>query len=256
MELGLAGKRVVITGGTRGIGRAIAEAFSNEGASVALCARNEEQVKHTVAALTHKGISVHGQALDISDHTALRQWINNAAHQLGGIDIVIANPSAFGVGASGDDWKAGYAVDLMGTVTMIEAAMPYLETSSVNNGSASILILSSAAVAETDMESAYGAYKAALIHYAKGLARRLAPQGLRVNTISPGTIYVEDGFWGNAKRHMPELYGHYLARNPMGRMGHPEEIANTAVFLCSTAASFITGSNLVVDGGWTGRVNY
>ena len=256
MELGMRGKRVLITGGTRGIGRAIAESFVHEGADVALCARNEAQVNAAVAALGSGGGNVYGQAVDISDHEALRRWINHAAGQLGGIDIVIANPSAFGVGVADTDWSSGYAVDLMGTVTTIAAALPYVESSARSGGDTAILIMSSAVVAETDMESAYGVYKVGLIHYAKGLARRLAPQGIRVNTISPGTIYVEGGFWGNAKTHMPELYDHYFASNPMGRMGRPEEIASAALFLCSSAASFVTGSNLVVDGGWTGRVNY
>lgn len=256
MELGLAGKRVVITGGTRGIGAAMVAAFVNEGASVALCARNAAQVKERIATLGHKGGAVHGAALDIGDHAALRQWIGAAAQQLGGIDIVIANPSAFALGASAEAWQAGYSVDLMGTVTTIDAALPHVERAAAEHGGAAVLLLSSAIAAETDVESAYGAYKAGLIHYTKGLARRLAPQGVRVNSISPGTIYVEDGFWGNARRQMPELYDHFFARNPMGRMGRPEEVANAALFLCSPAASFVTGSNLVVDGGWTGRVNY
>jgi len=255
MELGLKGKKVVITGATRGLGRAMAQAFAQEGADIALCARNEDKVNSSVESLASLGINAYGQAVDVSDYAALQNWIDTAADQLGGIDIVIANPSAFGAGATEQDWQAGFAVDLMGSIKTIEAAMPYLERSAAI-GDAAILMLSSAAIAETDMESAYSAYKAGLVHYAKGMARRLAPQGIRVNTIAPGTIYVDDGFWGNAKRHLPEVYQHYYDRNPMGRMGEPEEIAKPALFLCSPAASFITGTNLVVDGGWTSRVNY
>lgn len=256
MELGLAGKNVVITGGTRGIGRAIAEGFVAEGANVALCARNEEQLNEAVERLGSHGAKVLGAALDVADHAALRAWIEESARQLGGIDILVANPSAFGVGASAEDWQAGYAVDLMGTVHSVEAALPFLETSASGSGDGAILMISSAIAAETDMESAYGAYKAGLIHYAKGAARRLAAKAIRVNTISPGTIFVENGFWDNAKQHMPELYQQFHDRNPMGRMGRPEEVANAALFLCSPAASFVTGSNLVVDGAWTSRVNY
>lgn len=256
MELSLKGKKVLITGGTRGIGHATALAFAREGAEIALCARNSQQVNTTLEQLRNHGVAAHGDVVDVSDHTALHTWINQAAQQMEGIDIVIANPSAFGVGTTQENWQAGYAVDLMGTIKTIEAALPHLQRAATEHGDAAILILSSAAIAETDMESAYAAYKAGLIHYAKGLARRLAQQGVRVNTLSPGTIYVEDGFWGNAKRNMPELYQHFLARNPMGRMGQPHEVANPALFLCSPAASFITGSNLVVDGGWTSRVNY
>lgn len=257
MELGLAGKKIVLTGGTRGIGRAMAEAFVAEGAHIAFCARHEQQITDAVQDIKNKGgAAVYGAVLDISDHAALRAWVDQAAAQLGGIDILIANPSAFGVGTSIQDWKAGYDVDLMGTVHAVEAATPHLLNAAERNGDAAILILSSVAVAETDMDSAYGAYKAGLIHYTKGLARRLAVNGVRVNAISPGTIYVEDGFWGNIKQHMPELYTRFFNRNPMQRMGCPKEVAKAAVFLCSLAASFITGANLVVDGGWSARVNY
>ena len=256
MELELTGKKIIITGGTRGIGRAIADSFAAEGASIALCARNEQKVRETVQSLKNNGVSAYGEALSVADHEALRRWIDHAASQLGGVDVLVANPSAFGVGATEQDWQAGYAVDLMGSVHAVEAATPHLEASAGNSGDASILLMSSAIVAETDMENAYGAYKAGLIHYAKGAARRLAPKGIRINTISPGTIFVDDGFWGNAKQALPELYEHFLNKNPMGRMGRPDEIAKAAVFLCSPAASFITGSNLVIDGGWTSRVNY
>ncbi|MDH5218223.1 MAG: SDR family oxidoreductase [Gammaproteobacteria bacterium] len=256
MDLRLNGRNIVITGGTRGIGRAIAEHFADENANIALCARNEQQVVETIQALQDKGINAVGAAVDIADHAKLRSWIDHAAEQLGGIDAMIANPSAFGIGATEDDWKSGYAVDLMGTVQAIEAATPYLEKSADSAGDAAVLLISSALVAEADMESAYGAYKAALVHYAKGAARRLAPKGIRVNAISPGTIYVDDGFWGNVQRNMPELYEHYFNRNPMGRMGCPNEVAKAALFLCSPVASFITGENLFVDGAFTNRVNY
>lgn len=256
MELGLKGKRVVITGGTRGIGRAIADALAGEGASVALCARNAQQVEETLAHFRQRGATAFGDALDIADHGALQAWIGRAAEKLGGMDIVIANPSSFGIGATEADWQAGYAVDLMGSVHTVEAAMPHLESAAATFGDAAALIITSALVAEAETESAYGAYKAALVHYAKGASRRLAPKKVRVNAISPGTIYFEDGFWGNARRHMPAIYDAFLKRNPMGRMGTGEEVAGIAAFLCSPAASFITGANIMVDGGFTSRVNY
>ena len=197
-----------------------------------------------------------GNAVDITDQDALKKWIDHAAETMGGIDVIVANPSALGMGVTEQDWKIGYDVDLMGTVHTISAAEPYLENAARLSGEAAILVISSAAIAESDSESAYGAYKAALVHYAKGAARRLASKGIRVNTISPGTIYADDGFWGNVKQHIPELYDKFLNKNPLGRMGTPQEVANTAVFLCSGAASFVTGANLVVDGGITCRVNY
>jgi len=256
MNLNLKDKKVIITGATRGIGGAIADIMAEEGAHVGLCARDGQRVAQTINVLRNKGVCVYGATVDIADHAALTTWIHNAAQELGGIDIVVANPSAFGIGSSEEDWLNGFAVDLMGTVHTINAASSYLEESAAAHGDASVLIMSSAAVAETDFESAYGGYKAALIHYAKGAARRLAPKRIRVNTISPGTIYVEDGFWGNAKHHMPQLYEAFFNRNPMGRMGDAKEVANVAAFLCSPLASFVSGTNVIVDGAFTGRVNY
>jgi 3-oxoacyl-[acyl-carrier protein] reductase len=256
MELGLKGKRVLVTGGTRGIGLAIVQTIAQEGGRVAMCARNAQQVAETAAAFQQQGYAVSGNAVDVSDQAALNAWVEQAAAALGGIDVVVANPSAFGTGATEQDWQNGYAVDLMGTVHLIEAALPHLEQAAMTSGDAAILIMSSVLIAEADNESAYGAYKAALVYHAKGLARRLAAQKIRVNTISPGTIYSEDGFWGNVQRHVPELYEAYLKKNPLGRMGVPQEVANAAAFLCSPAAAFVTGSNLIVDGGFTSRVNY
>lgn len=256
MELGLTGKRVLVTGGTRGIGLAIVRSIAREGGRVAMCARNAQQVAETAAALQQQGLAVTGSAVDVADRDALIAWVGQAAATLGGIDVVVANPSSFGIGVSEHDWQSGYAVDLMGTVHLIEAAQPHLEQAAVVSGDAAILVISSVAIAEADAESAYGAYKAALVYHAKGAARRLAPKKIRVNAVSPGTIYSEDGFWGNVKRHMPEMYEEYFKRNPLGRMGTPQEVANAAAYLCSPAASFVTGANLIVDGGITSRVNY
>ena len=256
MDFGLKGKKAVITGGTRGIGRAIADSLAAAGVDVAICARHAEPVRVATAALQAQGINAFGAALDVADGVALKSWIAQAGATLGGIDILIANPSAFGIGASEEDWKNGFDVDLMGTVRAVQAAIPFLESAASEKGDAAIVILSSAAVAETDYESAYGAMKAALIHFSKGVARRLAPQGVRANVISPGTIYVPDGFWGNAQQQMPELYETFLKRNPMGRMGCPKEIAKVATFLASPLASFTTGANIVVDGAFTSRPHY
>jgi len=256
MELGLKGKRVLVTGGTRGIGLAIVRTIAQEGGRVVLCARNAEQVAETVADFQKQGLAVAGTAVDITDHAALTAWVDQSADAMNGIDIVVANPSSLGMGVSAQDWKNGYEVDLMGTVHTIAAAQLHLEKAALVSGDAAILVISSAAIAETDAESAYGAYKAALVFHAKGAARRLAPKKIRVNTVSPGTIYSDDGFWGNVKRHMPKMYEAYLNKNPLGRMGTPQEVATTAAFLCSPAASFVTGANLIVDGGITSRVNY
>ncbi len=256
MDLGLRGKNAVITGATRGIGRAIAEALADAGVNLAFCARNAAQVAATATALQQRGVSAFGSCVDVGDGNALRAWIVEAGRRLGGIDILIANPSAFAITNSEEDWKKSFDVDLMGVVRAVEAATPLLEQAAEKTGDAALVVLSSVLAAETDSESAYGAMKAALIQYTKGVARRLAPKQVRANVISPGTVYVAGGFWANAQQHLPEVYELYLKRNPMGRMARPQEIAQTAVFLASPAASFTTGSNIVIDGALTGRVNY
>lgn len=256
MDLGLRGKKAVITGATRGIGRAIADTLAAEGVDVAFCARNPDHVAATATALQQQGVRAYGSRVDVGNGDALRAWIAEAGARLDGIDILIANPSAFGIGTGEDDWQKSFAVDVLGVVRAVEAATPFLEQAAKKNGDAAMVILSSVLAAETDTESAYGAMKAALIQYTKGVSRRLASRNVRANVISPGTVYVKDGFWANAQQHLPEVYETYLKRNPMGRMACAEEIARMAVFLVSPASSFTTGSNIVIDGAFTGRVNY
>lgn len=256
MDLGLKGKKAVVTGGTRGIGRAVAETLAASGADVAICARNADQVVEVTAALRHKGVKAVGRALDVGDGTALKAWVAEAGETLGGIDILVSNPSAFGIGNSEDDWKKSYDVDLMGAVRVVQAAEPLLEHAARARGDAAIIVISSAAAAETDFESAYGALKAALIHFTKGAARRLAAKGVRVNAVSPGTVYFDNGFWAQMQHDMPQLYQTYMNRNPLGRMATPQEIANVVAFLCAPVASFTTGANIVVDGALTNRINF
>jgi 3-oxoacyl-[acyl-carrier protein] reductase len=256
MDYDLAGKKAIITGGTRGIGRAIAELFAENGADIAVSARNAELLSETTMTLRELGINVTGDVVDVADSAALQAWVRRSHATLGGIDIVVANPSAFGIGNSEADWQQSFAVDLMGTVRCVEAALPFLEQAADHHGDAAIISLSSVLASATDTDSAYGACKAALVNYSKGLARRLAGKKTRVNSISSGTIFCDNGFWDNAKRTMPEVYTSFFDRNPMGRMGTPQEVANIAAFLASPGASFVTGTNIVVDGGFTDKVNF
>lgn len=250
MDLGLAGRRALITGATKGIGRAIAELLVAEGAKVAICARNASEVSETVAAL---GGGHFGQALDVSDPEAIRAFAKAAADALGGIDIVVPNVSALAVSRDAAAWKAGFETDIMGTVNLVDAAMPWLETSDA----AAIVIISSVSGREVDFAAGpYGAFKAALIHYAQGLAFQLAPKNIRANTVSPGNTYFPGGVWEKIERELPDLFAEAMALNPTGRMGRPEEMARAAVFLASPAASFITGTNLVVDGALTRGVQF
>ena len=253
MDLQLAGRRVLVTGATKGIGRAIAEMFAGEGASVAICARNADDVSDTVAALARVAPRASGRALDVSDAVAVRAWIEATAAEFGGLDIVVPNVSALAVGATPEAWRAGFETDIMGSVAVVDAAMPFLEASD----SASITIISSVSGREIDFAAgSYGAFKAALIHYAQGLAYQLAPRRIRANTVSPGNTYFEGGVWANIERDNPALFASALALNPTGRMATSEEVARAVVFLASPAASFITGTNLVVDGALTRGVQF
>ena len=253
MDLGLKKLKAVVTGGTKGIGRAIAETLAAEGADVAICARNAADVKSAVTALRAKGVNASGSALDVADGPALKAWVGSVGKEFGGIDIIVANVSALAVGGDEESWRKGFAIDMMGAVNMVGAAMPYLEKSK----HAAIVTISSVSGREIDFAAGpYGAFKAALIHYTQGLAFQLAGKGIRANTVSPGNTYFEGGVWNQIKDGNPKLYAEALALNPTGRMGTPQEMANAVVFIASPAASFINGSNLVVDGALTRGVQF
>ena len=251
MDLGLKGKRAVITGGSKGIGRAIAQGFADEGAHVSICARNADEVAATVAALQAKGVKAFGRALDVADAPALAQWIADSAAELGGIDALVCNVSALAVGDSAETWEKSFRIDMLHSVNAVAAAVPFLEKSSC----ASIVLISSVSGFEVDFAAgSYGAIKAALIHYAKGLSSQLVTKGIRVNAVSPGNTYFEGGIWHNIESGSPELYQSTLAANRSGRFGTPQEVAAGVVFLSSPMASRISGTNLIIDGALTKAV--
>ena len=251
MDLGLKGKNALVTGGSKGIGRAIANLFASEGANVAICARNADEVSKTVKALAAKGVKAWGKAFDVADGAALRQWVESAAGEFGGIDALVCNVSALAVGNTPETWENSFRVDMMHTVNAVAAAQPYLEKSK----SASVVIVSSVSGFEVDFAAgSYGAIKAALIHYAKGLSNQLIGKGIRVNCVSPGNTYFEGGIWQNIEKGMPDLFKSAMALNPTGRMGTAEEVANGVVFLSSPVASRISGTNLIIDGALTKAV--
>ena len=251
MDLGLSGKKALITGATRGIGRAIANLLADEGVDLAICSRNQAEVDSAVSELRKKGVEVTGAVVDVADKAAYQSWIKSAGDTLGGIDIFVPNVSAGGGNISEEGWENNFNVDLLGTTRGVEAVMPFLEKSKA----ASIVIISSTAGVETFMgPQPYNAIKGALVIHAKQLSQALAPQGIRVNCVSPGPVFIEGGAWEFIKNNMAELYDSTLAAIPRGSMGSAEEVANAVAFLASPAASLITGVNLVADGGFTKRV--
>lgn len=247
MDLNLSGRRALVTGGTRGIGRAIVTGLLDEGAHVAFCARTADAVDATAVELADRG-RVMGSALDVGAAAAVAQWVAASAAELGGIDIVVANVSALAIPDTPENWQTSFDVDLMGAVHLVEAALPHLRT---GNGP-SIVTISSVSGREIDFTAGpYGVMKAAIVHYTQGLAFNLASEGIRANTVSPGNTYFEGGVWESIENGDPDLYDQALGLNPTGRMARPEEIANGVVFLASDRASFVSGTNLVIDGALT-----
>lgn len=253
MDLQIKGKTAIVTGGTKGIGRAIVEAFANEGANVAFCARNADEVKATEEAVAKKGVKAKGTVVDVGDPKALRAWVDATAKEFGGIDMAVANVSALAIPDTDENWDTSYKVDLMGTVNLCKAAMPYIEKSTVK----SLVAISSVSGREADFAAGpYGTFKTAIIGYMAGLALQVADKGIRVNTVSPGNTYFEGGVWQNIEGGNPELFTFAMSLNPTGRMGTAEEIAHGVVFISSPMSSRTSGANLLIDGALTRGIQF
>ena len=253
MELGLAGKKVIMNGGAHGIGLETVKLFTAEGADVAFFSRDQGRIDAALEAVAGNKGKAHGTAFDMNGNPdGYKAWLAEAAEKLGGCDIFIHTASSSGMGAT-QDWHKGFEIDIMGAVLGLEALEGALEAS----GNGSIIFMSSTAAVETFiMPQAFNALKAALITYASQLSQSLAPKGIRVNTVTPGPIEYPTGNWEMIKGAMPDFYNGTVAQMPMDRLGAPDEVARAIVFLASSASSYTSGVNLVVDGGFTKRVQF
>lgn len=253
MDLQLTGSSVVVTGGTKGIGRAIVKAFVDEGAKVAFCARDAAMVSTYVDELSNQGATILGSPVDITDRSSLEAFIHRAAEVHGGIDAVVPNVSALAMPMEESAWRAGFETDVLGTVATVELASPWLEKST----RAAITIIASTAALEIYAGARpYNSIKSALVAYVAGLSVSLGPKGIRVNTVSPGAVYFDGGVWQQIEQDDPPRFKAMREASPLNRMARPEEIASAVVYVSSPAASFMSGSNLVVDGAMTRRIQY
>lgn len=253
MDLQLGGLTALVTGGTKGIGRAIVDSFAAEGANVAFCARDAAEIAATEEALAGSDGRIIGTAMDMGDADAVTAWVAESASTFGGIDMVVSNVSALAIPDTDESWEASLRVDLMGTVRLVKAALPHLAQSKA----ASIIAISSVSGREVDFASGpYGTVKSALIAYMAGLAFQLADQGIRANTVSPGNTFHEGGVWQSIEHGNPDLFNMAMGLNPTHRMGTPQEVADTVVFVSSPRSSRTTGANILVDGGLSRGIQF
>lgn len=255
MDLQLAGKHALVTGGSRGIGRAVTERLLAEGMSVSICARDADGVAQAVDEMRTRG-DVDGAAVDVANHDALVAWASAAAERHGGVDVVVPNASALGgIPDDASGWRRSFEVDVLPAVLLVETTLPSLR----ERGGAVVQIGTITAVEYHEYPGggkSYGPAKAALVNWIAQLAKEEAAHGVRANAVSPGPVFIEGGSWDRIQQRKPDYYAANLARQPSGRFGRADEIANVVAFLASPAASWLTGQNVVVDGGFTLRIGY
>ncbi|MEZ5656391.1 MAG: SDR family oxidoreductase [Sphingobium sp.] len=253
MDIGLKGRKAILAGANASIGRVVAKTLATEGCDIALCGRTQDKVNNVVQEIEALGVKAFGASIDVTDADAFPAWVEKAAGQLGGCDIFISFVSCNPGNDSPDAWQTVINGDLLPLVRGVQAAMPALEKSDAG----SIVTISSTGAREEFMgPQPYNAIKAAIINYSAALAQKYASQGLRVNCVSPGPIFTEDGPWAYIKENMREFHDGIVQQIPMGRMGTGEELAKAIAFIASPACPFMTGANILIDGGFTKGVQY
>jgi NAD(P)-dependent dehydrogenase (short-subunit alcohol dehydrogenase family) len=257
MDLELKGRRAIVTGATQGIGLRIAQQFVDEGMEVAICARTAANVERTVRELAQRGgTRVIGDAVDVTQKDAYTAWINSVAERLGGLDVFVSNTTGTPTHAGEKGWEMGFQADIMAAVRGCETALPYLKRSK----GAIVLIASISGVMSKALRApgilAYGSCKAALIAYGAQLSKEVAKDGVRVNMVSPGPIYFENGPWDHIRQRAPAAYEDALRHCVVGRLGKPEDIAAAVTFLASPKSGFTIGQNLHVDGGYMEHIAF
>ncbi|MBA3338921.1 MAG: SDR family oxidoreductase [Geodermatophilaceae bacterium] len=250
MDLALDGVRVVVTGGSRGIGLGIAHALAGEGASLGLIARDQDGLDTAAAALSDSARQVVTVAADVTDFGALGAAVDQIAEQLGGLDRVVANAGGTVGGnlldSHPEDFVATFALNAGHAAAVTKAALPYLREAA----GAAVVFIASVTGMRPAPRTAYAAAKAGEIHLARTLAQELAPLAIRVNSVSPGSILFEGGSWDRYQRDDPDGFHRFVREEfPAGRLGRVEEVADVVAFVLSDRASWMTGANVVVDGG-------
>jgi 3-oxoacyl-[acyl-carrier protein] reductase len=239
------GRKVVVCGGSRGIGRSIALGFAQAGAAVSICARSPGPLEETRKEIAAFGRAAHAATCDLGKAEAVKGYVAVAAQALGGIDVLINNASGFGGPDTEEGWAAGLSVDVMATVRATHAALPHLKAAK----GCIVNVSSISGYRPSTRTPAYAAVKALLINYTQSQAAMYAEKGIRVNAVAPGSIEFPGGSWEERKTSAPALYNSILKSIPFGRLGTPEEVADVALFLASPLARWVTGQTIIVDGG-------